>query len=75
MKARLVARGFEEESSFQVDSPTCSKEALRLALTLMVTKGWTCKSIDVRAAFLQGKQLMCSLSLQQNSKRIEFFGN
>ena len=57
VKARLVARGFEEETSFQVDSPTCSKEALRLASTLMVTNNWNCNSIDVRAAFLQGKQL------------------
>ena len=57
IKSRLVARGFEEDSSFQVNSPTCSKEALRLASTLMMTKRWKCNSIDVRAAFLQGKQI------------------
>lgn len=57
VKARLVARGFEEDTAVQVDSPTCSKEVLRLASTLMMTKGWNCNSIDVRAAFLQGKQL------------------
>ncbi|XP_066911985.1 uncharacterized protein [Clytia hemisphaerica] len=57
IKSRLVARGFEEDSSFQVNSPTCSKEALRLASTLMMTNGWKCNSIDVRAAFLQGKQI------------------
>ena len=28
VKARLVARGFEEETTVQVDSPACSKEAL-----------------------------------------------
>ena len=77
VKARLVARGFEEETNFQVDSPTCSKEALRLASTLMMTKGWKCNSIDVRAAFLQGKQLerMCSSNLRQNSKVMTRCGN
>ena len=57
VKARLVARGFEETESFQVDSPTCSKESLRIALTIMVSKGWTCNSIDVKVAFLQGRQI------------------
>ena len=40
-----------------MDSPTCSKESLRLTSSIMVSKGWKCNSIDVRSAFLQGKQI------------------
>ena len=57
VKARLVARGFEEAELRYTDSPTCSKESLRLALTLFTSKGWKCNAIDVKAAFLQGKPL------------------
>ncbi|KAK4319794.1 hypothetical protein Pmani_009312 [Petrolisthes manimaculis] len=38
VKARLVARGFEEETgNLRKDSPTCSKEAVRLALSVAAT--------------------------------------
>ena len=54
-KARLVARGFEENTdNLRKDSPTCSKEGLRLVLALAATKGWECHSLDVKAAYLQG---------------------
>lgn len=57
-KARLVARGFEEDSSnLQKDSPTCAKESVKLAVAIAATKGWSCKSLDVKAAYLQGKQI------------------
>ena len=43
IKAQLVARGFEENTSdFRSDSPTCSKESLRLAMTVIAASGWTC---------------------------------
>ena len=54
-KARLVARGFEEHSLFlRKDSPTCSRETVRLVLAIAVSKGWLPHSLDVKAAFLQG---------------------
>ena len=54
-KARIVCRGYEEDSSsFRTDSPTCTKESLRITLTSIVANKWECKSLDVRAAFLQG---------------------
>lgn len=56
-KARLVARGFEEEDGLQVDSPTASKEVFRLFLALTATKGWKCQTIDIKSAFLQGKEI------------------
>lgn len=58
VKARLVARGFEEETgNLRKDSPTCSKEAVRLALSVAATCGWVCHSLDVKAAYLQGDQI------------------
>ena len=54
-KARLVARGFEEDSSNLVKkAPTCTKDSLRLALSLIVSKNWKINSIDIKSAFLQG---------------------
>ena len=57
VKARLVARGFEEDLFNRTDSPTCSKDSLRLSLALMVSFGWQCHSIDVKSAFLQGNKI------------------
>ena len=55
IKARLVCRGYEEDSSLlRTDSPTCTKESMRLVSCTAMSYGWECKSLDVRSAFLQG---------------------
>ena len=42
LKSRLVARGFQEDTSnILSDSPTCSKESLRLILNIIATFYWT----------------------------------
>ena len=58
-KARLVARGFEDREISQLDtsSPTCTKANFRLALALSCTFGWVPHGIDIKTAFLQGKEL------------------
>ena len=57
-KARLVARGFEEDSStIRADSPTCMRETLRTALAYAAFKNWNVNSIDIKTAFLQGKPI------------------
>ncbi len=55
-KARLVARGFEEANLERIrkDSPTCTKDHLRLMLTIISTHDWQVNSLDVKSAFLQG---------------------
>lgn len=55
-KARLVARGFEDSERDEIskDSPTCSKEALRLILAIIAQKRWKPRSMDIKTAFLQG---------------------
>ncbi len=57
VKARLVARGFEETDKMQSDSPTASKESLRIFLALTSTLEWKCRTIDIKAAFLQGDRI------------------
>ena len=57
VKARLVARGFEETKDFKTDSPTCSREGTRLALALIAANKWKLKSLDVKTAFLQGDSI------------------
>ena len=57
-KARLVARGFEEFNvDLPTDSPTCNKESLRTVISVISSKGWDINSLDVKAAFLQGKEI------------------
>ena len=54
-KARLVARGFEEDASqLRKDSPTCSKESLRMLLCILAANNWELRSIDIKSAYLQG---------------------
>ena len=54
-KARLVARGFEENTDpLEKDSPTCCKDTLRLVLSVIASHHWILHSLDVKSAFLQG---------------------
>lgn len=57
VRARLVARGFEETMNEQVDSPTVGKGVMRILLAVASSFQWTVKSIDIKSAFLQGEQL------------------
>merc|ERR1711905_65956 len=56
-KGRLVARGFQEKSSPQSDSPTMRRESLKLFFALAANQSFGLRSIDIRAAFLQAKDL------------------
>ena len=56
-KARLCARGFEEIQDFPKDSPCCSRIGIRTLFTLIASNEWKIKSIDVKTAFLQGKEI------------------
>ena len=57
-KARLVARGFEEDQTqLTKNSPTCTKDSFRLLLSVLSSKSWKIHSLDIKSAFLQGKPL------------------
>ena len=65
MKARLVARGYEEDSSGRrTDSPTCSKQSLRMLFTVASSMSWELNSIDITAAFLQGNDIERDVFIQ-----------
>ena len=57
IRARLVARGFEEEDDMRVDSPTVGKSSMRIFLAVAASKGWKIKTTDIKSAFLQGKPM------------------
>ena len=67
IKARLVAKGYEEDSSnMRTDSPTCSRECLRLPFTVVSCMGWQIHSIDITAAFLQGHKFEREIFLRHH---------
>ena len=57
IKARLVARGFQEEDKPQSDSPTVLKESMKLFWAIAANEGFKLQAIDIRAAFLQSENL------------------
>ena len=58
LKARLVARGFQEShKNLKVDAPTVDKTSIRIFLTCIPFMDWKCGSLDVKAAFLQSHTL------------------
>ena len=60
VKARLVAKGFEEKNSadLRTDSPTCSRQSLRMVFAVAPTMRWNLWSLDISSAFLQGNELL-----------------
>ena len=58
-KARLVARGFQDEMDEvgEVYAPTCSKGTMRLLLSLCAVRAWVPSVVDVMTAFLQGRPI------------------
>ena len=57
VKARLVARRFEEEDDFAVDSPAVSKDCIRIIFGMAGIFNWELAVLDVKAAFLQGDNI------------------
>ena len=65
IKARLVARGFEEDiSSLWKESPTCSRESIRILILIASSKNWDCHTVDVKAAYLQGSAIERTIFLR-----------
>ena len=54
IRARLLAKGFQEHESMRVDSPTVGKPVVRLTMAIAASKGWQIQLTDVKSAFLQG---------------------
>ena len=56
-KARLVAKGFHEKLKPQADSPTAMRESFKLFCSIASNENFSIQSMDIRAAFLQSKEL------------------
>ena len=52
-KARLVVHGNQEMYEVRSDSPTVTKQSLRLVFTIAAQFGWEVITSDVTSAFLQ----------------------
>ena len=57
IKSRLVVRGFQEAEHPRSDSPTLSKESLKMMMSIAANEGWKIQSLDVKNAYLQGKKI------------------
>ena len=57
VKARLVIHGNQEPEAVRSDSPTVSKQSLRIQFSIAAQNNWKIHSADVTAAFLQAKPL------------------
>lgn len=57
IKARWCMRGFQEEERPRSDSPTVSKESIKLLLSVAANEGWSLTNLDVTNAFLQGEPI------------------
>ena len=64
IRARLVARGYEEQCTVRTDSPTITKSGLRTFLAISVNMHWNVKTTDIKFAFLQGKPLSRDVFVQ-----------
>ena len=51
-KARLCARGYEEEADVRRDSPTLMKLSLRMLFMIAANQGWEVEGCDSKSAFL-----------------------
>ena len=47
----------EEERMFRADNPTCSREEIIVAVSLIAANSWTLNPLDIKTAFLKGKYI------------------
>ena len=51
IKARLVVKGFQEQTLEQSDSPTASRDTLKVFCSIAANEKWEIEGSDVRSAF------------------------
>ena len=68
IKARFVIKGFQEDE-MQSDSPTMSRETLKIFCNIVSNEKWTIEMSDVQAAFLQANNLERDVFVQPPKER------
>ena len=58
LKFKLIAKGFDEDCLEKIPkySPTINKSSLRTVLSVIAPYNWSVNTIDIKTAFLQGKE-------------------
>ena len=69
IKARLVTKGFQESDCPQTDSPTASRDTLKIFCTIAANEKWTLEGSDVRSAFLQADSLSRDVFIEPPPER------
>ena len=64
VRARLTARGFEEEDYVSGRSPTVSKRTFKLFLAITSSKNYEIRTTDIKSAFLQTNQMKRDVYIQ-----------
>ena len=57
IKARFVTKGFQEQFTHPSDSPTSSRQTVKICLAIAAKERWPVESSDVRSAFLQSDNI------------------
>ena len=70
IKARWVARGFQEEKEIKPESPTVSELGIRVLFATAASKEWPLEVTDMKSAFLQGDQLDRGLNMEPEYKKL-----
>ena len=72
-KARLGARGFEEEiPEWEKDASTCNAETLKFCLTFIKLKKCICYTLDVKTAYLQGDEIERGIFETTKQRKLEW---
>ena len=74
VRARLVARGYEESTDTRTDSPTIMKSSFRTFLTIISSKQWAIKTTDIKSAFLQGAAILRYIFIKLPAESTTLFG-
>ena len=71
-KPRFVTRRFDKDNQDEIakESPTCSKDSLRIISAITAQKDWDLRSINIKTAFLQGETLQSDVYLQPIRKQL-----
>ena len=75
VRARLVARGYEENTNTRTDSRTIMKSSFQTFLTIASSKQWTIKTTNIKSVFLQDAPVSRDVFIQPPAKSTTPPGN